>query len=143
MSEISTISKNLRVALTQLRRKNFEKMIMNCTGRKKVPIQVLMLIESMGENVTSTQLAKKLSITTGAVTHNIKELRRKGFVGKEVSTVDRRVHYIKISKKGKEYIKEIEKEQDIKMLKLVNTIGVDDSKKLIEIINKIINISEI
>ncbi len=61
---------------------------------------VLSELEYAGEPLTMSQLSQKLMVSNGNVTGVVDRLERDGYVRREASTADRRVHYIALTEKG-------------------------------------------
>ena len=104
-------------------------------------IKVLFCIDKLSndnpDGVKVSDISKKLRVAPPTTTQQINGLVSNGYVMREVNTADRRAVKIKLSEKGE---KEVRTAKDLfySMLKdLVNYFGVDDSKKLIELVNKL------
>lgn len=90
-----------------------------------------------GKPVTPSDIARKTNVTLAAITHHLNSLEEKGYIIRKEAKEDRRVSFICLSKKGKKLIDGSKSKHKSEMVKLVEYLGENDSKKLIELIEKI------
>ena len=91
-------------------------------------------------NVLPTNLVKELNMSSPRISSALKNLEKKGFINREFSTTDRRKVYVNITNTGKQYV--FKKTSEIYNLfyAMFKELGIDDTKELIRIIDKLNNI---
>jgi DNA-binding MarR family transcriptional regulator len=109
------------------------------SGLKNSERQILWLLNNMSKEaakVKPSDLAKKLNITSGAVTHQINALEKLGLVTRVINPEDRRESWLEFTPKGKEMIATIKANYWKKLCQLVEYLGAEDSDQLNKIIFK-------
>ena len=84
------------------------------------------------------EISNVLNITPAAVTHLINPLEENGLIERLKDPSDRRVVLIGITEKGSGVAKELMAEIQERLTGLINYLGEDDSRKLIELMTKVI-----
>lgn len=135
--EVTYIAQQLQLGLENIRNFHF-------THSHKDKIRdsekySLWVIKSAGgkKPIIPSQLAQKLHITLGAVTHHIKALEKQGFIERKISEEDKRVLYLYLTAKGARMVEKFEKEHYDKLKELVHYLGKEESEHLIFLISKL------
>jgi DNA-binding MarR family transcriptional regulator len=89
------------------------------------------------QSKTASELAKKLKLTPGAITGNIDELERRGYIGRNRSTTDRRVVWLNLTTSGEEVLDQLLASQRRSLGRLFKALGTMDSLKFMTCIEKI------
>lgn len=87
------------------------------------------------ENISQKELAIKMNIKDSTVARLLDRMERDELITRVKSTLDRRITYIHLTEKGKEYEAELLPEGEIYSEKLLN--GISDEE--IEIFEKVLN----
>ncbi len=95
-----------------------------------------------GQKVMPSKLAKEMKVTLAAVTQQLKALEEHGYVERRLSKSDRRRMYVSITEKGFELFESMRSERIKFMSGLINYLGEEDGKKLVELMTKAINYIE-
>lgn len=134
---VSEIAGELEAALSLLRRTHFT--AEDSSGLRKSEKFMLMHITHLGDKngVMPSEIAKHLGVTLGAVTHQINSLEERGYVERISSDDDRRVTFIKLSKKGAELVQALHQKFHSTINNLVDYLGDKDSRELVRLIRKI------
>lgn len=94
------------------------------------------------QDVKASDLSEIMHISRPAVTRFLNTLEKKGFIGRDISKDDRRVILVTMTPQGQEAFQK----RNSKMLhladRLVEELGDHDTKKLIELLDKLSNIYE-
>ncbi len=103
-------------------------------------IHTLFLLTSMlkenPDGVFTTDLSKKLNVSTPTITQKITSMEQKGFVERVHSKKDRRKVRILISDNAKELVKSMKDDFLKKCIGLSEILGDSDSEKLSELLDK-------
>jgi DNA-binding MarR family transcriptional regulator len=73
-------------------------------------LEVLSAIHYL-QPVSSKDIASQLYVTPGAVSQSVESLDDQGYILREADTTDRRVQYLRPSKKGAKLLQDIEKQR--------------------------------
>ena len=93
------------------------------------------------KKITFSTLADMLHVSSPALSRTIKHLEEKGYVVRISDDVDRRNNFLKVSKAGKDTIKEIEGYMDSYCKKIYKRLGDDRIKDFIKCLNDLYDIS--
>lgn len=126
-------------ALSAFKRVKFNDNRQNSTNISHADRHILWLIYNMnsGKPVMASEIAKKLDVTMAAVTHSTSSLEKQKYIVKNISPIDKRVTYIKITLKGKLIIRQMKRKFFKKIKELIEHLGEKDTQKLISIIEKL------
>ncbi len=97
---------------------------------------VLMYLSEKGE-AKSIDISKSLKLSTARMTVLLKKLESKELIIKTHSKVDARAVTIKLSEKGLDISQNIKSEMFNAMEKVLDEMGIDEIKKLVEGLNKV------
>jgi DNA-binding MarR family transcriptional regulator len=120
--------------------RQFPKMMMkrNITGQKKSEVMVLLCIKKSNKSeMKVSEISKRLHVKAPTVTQLVNELEEKGLVERITRTSDRRAVWIKVTDAGEKVIEKAEKEIHETYTGLIDFLGEDESKTLIELMNKV------
>jgi DNA-binding MarR family transcriptional regulator len=100
---------------------------------------ILALISTLnnGNSVSPSDLAKRLNISLAAITHHINSLEKQNLIIRSISSDDRRIILITLSKQGHKVISDFNKKRWQIMSGMVEYLGEEDSAKLIELFKKV------
>ncbi len=104
----------------------------------KTQIETLALIHK-NQPINVKDLSQKLDISPSAISQIIEPLEEAGYIKKQEDNDDRRIKWLKISKKGKARFKEFKKIRYEFFVKKTACLDKDDLNSLIEIYKKLIN----
>lgn len=90
----------------RLHRRALEKQL-QVTGLYPAQHRTLMHL-AKNPNISQTELAKSLEVTTATVAVTLKKLEQDGYVTRKVDSADNRFHQIEITEKGKQIVEESE-----------------------------------
>lgn len=94
------------------------------------------------EGITLGEIIKPIEMSMSAASKKISILEKKGLIERRNSKEDRRNVYINLTEKGKA-ICERERERKRKwMVEIIKRMGMDDTERLIELLNRIFDIME-
>ena len=89
------------------------------------------------EQPTFSELAEAIGVTKSAVTYAVNRLINTGYVSKKRSDEDKRVYYLKPTKKALEYYAEMIKSDEEVVNQLLNCLTEEEQTALVEILSKI------
>ena len=98
---------------------------------------LVMGLEGAQKALSIGEISNVLQITPAGVTHLINPLEEKGLIERLKDPSDRRVVLIGITDTGISVAEELMAEVQEKLNGLINFLGEDDSRKLIELMNKV------
>lgn len=92
--------------------------------------------------ITLGEIIKPIGMSMSAASKKISILEKKGLIERKNSTEDRRNVYITLTEKGKEIcVREKEQKQE-RMVEIIQRMGTEDARKLIELLNQMFDIME-
>lgn len=100
-------------------------------------LEVIFTIKHL-QPISFTKLARKLMLTTGAVSQVVDGLIGEGFVEQETDPADRRIKCLRLSAKGDLLFRKIEKHRRDSMEKVMHSLTTDELKTWLHIQEKII-----
>ena len=89
------------------------------------------------QRINVSEIAKRLDVTTAAITHHINALEKEGLVKRSISPDDHRVISITLTKKGVARIEKMKTTIAEKTGRLIEYLGDKDSQKMIILAHKI------
>ncbi len=87
---------------------------------------VLYLLKHQGEDICQKDLEKETNLKKASITNCIDSLVEKGYVYREPATCDRRMNYIRLSDKAKEYAEELSRSSEELDEKIAENISEED-----------------
>ena len=100
---------------------------------------LVMRLEGDQKALSIGEISNVLQITPAGVTHLINPLEEKGLIERLKDSSDRRVVLIGITEKGIRVAEGLMAEVQEKLDGLINFLGEDDSRKLIDLMTKVID----
>ena len=91
------------------------------------------------KNIKLSDIASRLKVTLPAVTHKVQTLEKAGLIIKEKDQQDLRKTYVKLTEKGQHYVISSKKTYYQPLHEILQSIGEEDKKHLIRILEKISN----
>lgn len=93
-------------------------------------------------NVGLTEIRGYLSISKAAVSQMLGVLEKKGYINRNIDENNRRNIIVTLTKKGQKVLAEKDKEFNSRLDKIITSLGEDDAKQMIRIINRMTAIVE-
>ena len=93
------------------------------------------------DNVKISDIKKFLSISKGAISHNLASLEKKGYITRTINENNRRNVIVTLTDDGRAIMKEHYSQFTNKLEEIVSRLGEDNVKQLISIVNKMTEIS--
>ncbi|HOV70178.1 MAG TPA: MarR family transcriptional regulator [Clostridia bacterium] len=108
------------------------------TGLRPSEIHLLIKIYKHGANtgIMTSQLSKLLNVSPPSVTPIINVLEKKKYVERLRSDDDRRIVYVRVTTKGVNFIKDIDKRFRQTLVGLVDYLGPRDSLELARLLSR-------
>lgn len=98
---------------------------------------VLVILQYSEKRITQSDLGNRRVVSRSNITGIIDRLEKMGYAAREGSADDRRVKYIKITPKGKDLIKKVEKKYFDNLKQVMRFLSDKDKNSLREIMDKI------
>ena len=134
-----TTEQRLFLALTLLRRLSWHEH--SIEGCKPSEIRVLFCIRKNndvpGTEIKVSEISKRLHVTSPTITQLLNGLEANGLIERHVDAVDRRVVGITLTEKGEQVAQRAEQAFSGAMHELVEYLGEEQSKQLIELLYQI------
>lgn len=93
------------------------------------------------DNVKISDLKGYLSISKGAISQNLSSLEKKGFIKRALDEKNRRNVIVTLTPEGRKSMKEHYSQFTDKLAKIVSRLGEDNVKELIELVDRMTEIS--
>jgi DNA-binding MarR family transcriptional regulator len=100
---------------------------------------LVMRLEGNQKALSIGEISNFLQITPAGVTHLINPLEEKGLIERLKDPSDRRVVLVGITEKGISIAEDLIAEVQEKLVGLIDFLGEDDSRKLIDLMNKVVD----
>jgi DNA-binding MarR family transcriptional regulator len=100
---------------------------------------LVMRLEGNQKSLSIGEISNFLQITPAGVTHLINPLEEKGLIERLKDPSDRRVVLVGITEKGIVIAEDLMAEVQEKLVGLIDFLGEEDSRKLINLMNKVID----
>ena len=124
-----SLEKEFATLSTQMEKVCREKEVVFCNSLNLTPVEFKCIRNLLNNDFIQVKdLAKFMDLTPARVTNLLNSLEKKGYVIREISPNDRRIIEVKLTKKGKEFAKDLEKRYIEFHKELLNII--DDKNKL-------------
>lgn len=139
MNNTSEYTARIENAFITMRRNSFQHRTID-SGLKPPEFFLLKLLrESSGDGfspATPTELAKKMQVTTSAVTHHLNTLENRKLVERQQSKSDRRVFHVKLSARGKRLLQK-QRQAHMDMINdFLEYLGPDEAEHFVNIIER-------
>jgi len=102
---------------------------------------LVMRLEGDQKAISIGEISNVLQITPAGVTHFINPLEEKGLIERLKDPSDRRVVLIGITEKGSGVAEDLMADVQETLIGLIDFLGEEDSRKLIDLMNKVIEYS--
>jgi len=137
--EHSEVVQQLYNALYKFRKLRFAAFF-NVDGLKPSEVRMLMVIykSSKETGISVSKISQHLQVTSSTVTQLINDLEKKGLVIREIDPNDRRMVRIELTDQGKEMMQKAEKAREQFFNGLVEFVGEEECKELIQQLEKVI-----
>lgn len=124
-----------RMRMKQIRKSSF------FGGERGILLCIFDLIKEKNE-VTPSLISERINVKRPTVTTALNSLEEKGYIQRNMDMKDRRKFFISLTESGKEYVIEEKNRMNEKLWYIVDNLGIEDSEKLLELSNKVIDMLE-
>ena len=108
-------------------------------GEKGILFCIDDLIEENCE-ATPYRISERINVKRPTVTTSLNSLEEKGYIKRTLDKKDRRKFVISLTEKGRKCVVEEKQRREEELCHIVESLGKDDTEKLLELSNKVINI---
>lgn len=105
-------------------------------GLNQPQYNVLRILFGEGDRLPSLEIANRMITVVPAITGLIDKLEQKGLVKRERSEEDRRVWYVKLTKKGEKLVEEMQEPNTAMHKRLVGHLSKKESDQLLRLLQK-------
>ncbi len=95
-----------------------------------------------GKNSIVSTVQDSLHVTKPAISQMYNALEKKGYIIREINTDDRRKIVATLTPKGREILKCMMETADSMLNEIITRLGEEDTKQLIKLFNRLVDISE-
>ena len=88
------------------------------------------------------ELAQVLGVSTARISRTLNNIEKKGYIIREMDSTDRRKVIVSITENGIRYFEKVHAKVHDNRTKLLEDLGETDSKELLRILNRIVEISK-
>ncbi|MFD0771967.1 MarR family transcriptional regulator [Bacillus sp. CGMCC 1.60114] len=106
-----------------------------CTGISQSRLELLALLYQIDE-ISQSDLQKKVNIDGAAITRHVKQLEAKGIVLRRKKPEDNRITLVRLSEQGREQIESSKKEKERFMKEMLVNVSVEERNVLIYILSQ-------
>ena len=106
-----------------------------CIGISQSRLELLALLYYVDE-ISQSDLQKKVNIDGAAITRHVKQLEAKGIVLRRKKPEDNRITLVRLSEQGRERIEFSKKEKERFMKEMLVNISVEERKILIHVLSQ-------
>lgn len=106
-----------------------------CTGISQSRLELLALLYQVDE-ISQSDLQKKVNIDGAAITRHVKQLEAKGIVLRRKKPEDNRITLVRLSEQGREQIESSKKEKERFMKEMLVNVSVEERNVLIYILSQ-------
>ena len=104
-----------------------------CTGVSQSRLELLTLLYQVDE-ISQSDLQKKVNIDGAAITRHVKQLETKGMVSRRRKPEDNRITLVKLSSQGRERIESYKKEKERFMEEMLVNISTEERNVLLHLL---------
>jgi DNA-binding MarR family transcriptional regulator len=104
-----------------------------CTGVSQSRLELLTLLYQVDE-ISQSDLQKKVNIDGAAITRHVKQLETKGMVSRRRKPEDNRITLVKLSNQGRERIESYKKEKERFMEEMLVNISTEERNVLLHLL---------
>ncbi|GEK27230.1 putative HTH-type transcriptional regulator YdgJ [Bacillus spizizenii] len=109
-----------------------------CTGISQSRLELLTLLYHADE-ISQSDLQKKVNIDSAAVTRHLKQLEAKGMVSRRRKPEDNRITLVRLTDQGRERIESSKKEKERFMKEMLANVSADERRLLIDVLARMRN----
>ncbi|MGP7815755.1 MarR family winged helix-turn-helix transcriptional regulator [Niallia sp. 01092] len=106
-----------------------------CIGISQSRLELLALLYHVDE-ISQSDLQKKVNIDGAAITRHVKQLEAKGIVLRRKKPEDNRITLVRLSEQGRERIESSKKEKERFMKEMLVNISVEERNVLIHVLSQ-------
>jgi DNA-binding MarR family transcriptional regulator len=106
-----------------------------CTGVSQSRLELLTLLYQVDE-ISQSDLQKKVNIDGAAITRHVKQLETKGMVSRRRKPEDNRITLVKLSSQGRERIESYKKEKERFMEEMLVNISTEERNVLLHLLSQ-------
>lgn len=106
-----------------------------CTGISQSRLELLTLLYQVDE-ISQSDLQKKVNIDGAAITRHVKQLENKGMVSRRRKPEDNRITLVKLSNQGRERIESYKKEKERFMEEMLVNISTEERNVLLHLLSQ-------
>lgn len=106
-----------------------------CTGVSQSRLELLTLLYQVDE-ISQSDLQKKVNIDGAAITRHVKQLEIKGMVSRRRKPEDNRITLVKLSNQGRERIESYKKEKERFMEEMLVNISTEERNVLLHLLSQ-------
>ncbi|WCM16007.1 MarR family winged helix-turn-helix transcriptional regulator [Priestia filamentosa] len=106
-----------------------------CTGISQSRLELLTLLYQVDE-ISQSDLQKKVNIDGAAITRHVKQLENKGMVSRRRKPEDNRITLVKLSNQGRERIESYKKEKERFMVEMLVNISTEERNVLLHLLSQ-------
>ncbi|MCY8521664.1 MarR family transcriptional regulator [Bacillus atrophaeus] len=104
-----------------------------CTGISQSRLELLTLLYHANE-ISQSDLQKKVNIDSAAVTRHVKQLEAKGMVSRRRKPEDNRITLVRLTEQGRERIESSKKEKERFMKEMLANVSAEERRILIDVL---------
>lgn len=109
-----------------------------CTGISQSRLELLTLLYHADE-ISQSDLQKKVNIDSAAVTRHLKQLEAKGMVSRRRKPEDNRITLVRLTDQGRERIESSKKEKERFMNEMLANVSTEERRLLIDVLARMRN----
>ncbi|MDR4229152.1 MarR family transcriptional regulator [Bacillus mojavensis] len=109
-----------------------------CTGISQSRLELLTLLYHADE-ISQSDLQKKVNIDSAAVTRHLKQLEAKGMVLRRRKPEDNRITLVRLTDQGRKRIESSKKEKERFMKEMLANVSAEERRVLIDVLGRMRN----
>ncbi|MEC1667029.1 MarR family transcriptional regulator [Bacillus mojavensis] len=109
-----------------------------CTGISQSRLELLTLLYHADE-ISQSDLQKKVNIDSAAVTRHLKQLEAKGMVSRRRKPEDNRITLVRLTDQGRKRIESSKKEKERFMKEMLANVSAEERRVLIDVLGRMRN----
>lgn len=109
-----------------------------CTGISQSRLELLTLLYHADE-ISQSDLQKKVNIDSAAVTRHLKQLEAKGMVSRRRKPEDNRITLVRLTDQGRKRIESSKKEKERFMKEMLANVSAEERRVLINVLGRMRN----
>lgn len=109
-----------------------------CTGISQSRLELLTLLYHADE-ISQSDLQKKVNIDSAAVSRHLKQLEAKGMVSRRRKPEDNRITLVRLTDQGRKRIESSKKEKERFMKEMLANVSAEERRVLIDVLGRMRN----